>query len=342
MSLLKNSKLTPRRNALVVIAACLMLALPCAAAMGFAVKFDIAPSQDAASGAPQQTEAGRQKIERTREELRRQEKELSERSRKVSGATAADVEALRRMEADLREAAEKLSHEKNAEHLGEMKIKLAQMQQRYAELVTKYPDTGALRELQGQLEEMRRSLPDGERLAKELQAQLALVQKEYPKGAISADQLQALAHAQEDFARAQEEFKREAKEQESEDLKEKYERAIEDREAEHDLKALNKEYNQAIHKGLDKEIHKAMEGAAHARTKEHAEVSRLATVPMERAIQIANSQQPGKVISATLRRQKSGQLYYQLLIVSGEGDKSSVSHVWVSATDGSIIKVEHE
>ena len=117
---------------------------------------------------------------------------------------------------------------------------------------------------------------------------------------------------------------------------------MEEREAEHDRKALNKEYNQAIHKGLDKEIHKEMEGAVHsARAKEHAEVSRLATVSMERAIQIANSQQPGKVISATLRRQKSGQLYCQLPIVSGEGEKSSVSHVWVSATDGSIIKVEH-
>ncbi len=120
MSLLKNSKLTPRRNTVMVVAACLMLALPCVAAFGLAIKIDVAKSQEVSADVQKQTETAAQNIERARKELQRQAKELSERRRNGSGVTAAELDALRRAEADLREASLKLSSEKNAEHLAEI------------------------------------------------------------------------------------------------------------------------------------------------------------------------------------------------------------------------------
>ena len=63
---------------------------------------------------------------------------------------------------------------------------------------------------------------------------------------------------------------------------------------------------------------------------------------MDRAIQIAVSQHPGKVLSCSLGRQKDGQAFYRLVIINGEGGKSSATYVWVSATDGQILKTEHE
>ncbi len=227
-----------------------------------------------------------------------------------------------------------------------MQKEFAQAHERYAQLATQYPDTDYLREAQKKFEELRRTFPEYERLAKELQAKL---EKDYPKDFVSADQFKALAHAQDEFARIQKQFqdevKREAKERDSEDIQEKRERAAEDREKaeyEADAKIWNKEHDKLIHKGLDKQIHKEVEAEVRARVKEQADLSRLATVSMDRAIQIANSRQPGKVVSATLGRQKNGQLYYRLIIVTGEDEKSTLTHVWVSATDGSIIKTEHE
>jgi uncharacterized membrane protein YkoI len=63
---------------------------------------------------------------------------------------------------------------------------------------------------------------------------------------------------------------------------------------------------------------------------------------MDRAIQIAISRYPGKVLSCSLGRQKDGQPFYRLVIINGEGDQTSATHVWVSATDGQILKTEQE
>jgi uncharacterized membrane protein YkoI len=65
---------------------------------------------------------------------------------------------------------------------------------------------------------------------------------------------------------------------------------------------------------------------------------------MDRAIQIATSKYPGKVLACSLGRDREGDnvVFYHVVIINGEGDKSSATYVWVSAVDGQILKYEKE
>ncbi|HEU4934315.1 MAG TPA: M56 family metallopeptidase, partial [Pyrinomonadaceae bacterium] len=80
-----------------------------------------------------------------------------------------------------------------------------------------------------------------------------------------------------------------------------------------------------------------------------AALIRLAKVNMDQAIQIATSQQPGKVLLCTLDAkgwEKPGKLatdgvvFYHVIIA--DENTPGASHVWVNAIDGSIIKTEKE
>jgi len=86
------------------------------------------------------------------------------------------------------------------------------------------------------------------------------------------------------------------------------------------------------------------------RAKQQAELVKLAKINMDQAIQIATSQYPGKVLECSLvgehwesagKLAKDGEIFYQLLILSAD-DKSSATHLLVSAIDGRIIKAEKE
>ena len=77
------------------------------------------------------------------------------------------------------------------------------------------------------------------------------------------------------------------------------------------------------------------------RARKQAELTRGATLSMDRAIQIATSQVPGKVLACSLGRD-GDKIFYHVVIISGDGDKSTATYVWVSATDGQILKTEKE
>ena len=77
------------------------------------------------------------------------------------------------------------------------------------------------------------------------------------------------------------------------------------------------------------------------RARRQAELTRGATLSMDRAIQIATSQVPGKVLACSLGRD-GDKIFYHVVIISGDGDKSTATYVWVSATDGQILKTEKE
>lgn len=88
-----------------------------------------------------------------------------------------------------------------------------------------------------------------------------------------------------------------------------------------------------------------------ARNLMHGALMRLARIPMDQAIQIAISQQPGKVIQASLgaklweepgKLAKDGQVFYHVVVLSGDDNSPSLDHVWVNAIDGTIIKTEKE
>jgi TonB family protein len=78
------------------------------------------------------------------------------------------------------------------------------------------------------------------------------------------------------------------------------------------------------------------------RERRQAELVQGAVISMDRAVQIATSKYPGKVLAASLGRDKDGPVFYHLVIINTEGDKRTVKYVWVSAIDGTIIKSEDE
>lgn len=77
------------------------------------------------------------------------------------------------------------------------------------------------------------------------------------------------------------------------------------------------------------------------RARKQAALTRDATISMDRAIQIATSQVPGKVLACSLGRD-GDMVFYHLVIISTEGDKSTTTYVWLSAVDGHIIKTVKE
>ena len=81
--------------------------------------------------------------------------------------------------------------------------------------------------------------------------------------------------------------------------------------------------------------------APEERARRQAELTRGATLSMDRAIQIATSQVPGKVLACSLGRD-GDKIFYHVVIISGDGDQSTATYVWVSATDGQILKTEKE
>ena len=80
-----------------------------------------------------------------------------------------------------------------------------------------------------------------------------------------------------------------------------------------------------------------------------AALVRLAKINMDQAIQIATSQQSGKVLLCSLEAShweapgklaNDGFVFYHVMIAN-EGDVGA-THVWVNAIDGTIIKTEKE
>jgi beta-lactamase regulating signal transducer with metallopeptidase domain/uncharacterized membrane protein YkoI len=88
-----------------------------------------------------------------------------------------------------------------------------------------------------------------------------------------------------------------------------------------------------------------------ARDTRNAALVRLARIPMDQAIQIAISQQPGKVLESSLQGEhweepgilaKDGFVFYHISILSGDENSPTINHVWVNAVDGTIMRNEKE
>ncbi len=78
------------------------------------------------------------------------------------------------------------------------------------------------------------------------------------------------------------------------------------------------------------------------RGRRQAELAQAANISMDRAIQIATSKYPGKVIACSLGRDQEGPVFYHLVIVYVDGDKRTVKYVWINAMDGAIMKTEED
>ena len=81
-------------------------------------------------------------------------------------------------------------------------------------------------------------------------------------------------------------------------------------------------------------------------------LTRAARITMDQAIQIATSQKPGKVLECSLDAEHwkepgvlaaDGFVFYRVMLVPSDDSESGViTHVWVNAVDGTVIKTENE
>ena len=100
---------------------------------------------------------------------------------------------------------------------------------------------------------------------------------------------------------------------------------------------------------LREELERKREFELEMRSVQQAALVRLAKINMDQAIQIATSQQPGKVLMCTLQANhwkepgvlaEDGYVFYRVIVANENSE--GATHVWVNATDGSIIKTEKE
>jgi TonB family protein len=87
---------------------------------------------------------------------------------------------------------------------------------------------------------------------------------------------------------------------------------------------------------------KEEQGTQEDRDRKQTELVQGANISMDRAIQIATSKYPGKVLACSLGRDQDGPVFYHVVIINPDGDKKITRYVWVSALDGTIIKTEEE
>jgi uncharacterized membrane protein YkoI len=98
------------------------------------------------------------------------------------------------------------------------------------------------------------------------------------------------------------------------------------------------------------EIRRRQEVEMEMRALKHAALVRSTRVTMDQAIQIASSQVPGTVMACNLDADKweepgklarDGVVFYRV-VVADQANPSALTHVFVNAVDGSIIKTEKE
>ena len=133
------------------------------------------------------------------------------------------------------------------------------------------------------------------------------------------------------------------KEREKEALKEKIEMASRERTSEAMKERIARDPQFAA------ELQRRQELEMEMKAIRQAALVRLARINMDQAIQIATSQQPGKVMIASLdakgweepgKLAKDGVVFYQVVIA--DEVNNGATYVFVNAVDGSIIKTEKE
>lgn len=101
---------------------------------------------------------------------------------------------------------------------------------------------------------------------------------------------------------------------------------------------------------LAEEIKRKMEVEIEMRAIKQAALVRLSRVTMDQAIQIATSQNPGKVLECNLdadkweepgKLAKDGVVFYRV-VIADETNPGALTHSWVNAVDGTLIKTEKE
>lgn len=274
-------------------------------ALDFDISRDFAGIQQQAGGVDQNRKA---ELEKVREVLQIKQEQIKELVRKTPELNGAQLEELRRMEQDIAVATSKLDFERqinSPEKLREMKEVMQAYERERPQREEQF------REMRNRYNEILTQYPgDNGELMKSLQQQFKdLVENQVKEKADRLDKLKT-------------------KERKLE-VEEESERAMED----------ERERSETSEDLVDRAARDAERAEI---SKRQLELTRLATLSMDRAIQVASSRYPGKVVSCSLGRSKDGTAHYRVIIINTEGETTITRHVWVSASDGQIIKTELE
>jgi TonB family protein len=364
MSLLKNSSFSPRRRKLLLVAAFLLLVLPCVAAARFALSFDTAkPGLLANVEVPQKQEAEqREKQERMIVELLRQASALNEQIQRTPQAQRAEIEArLREVQRNLEE------HRRALELYAQRKEELAKVASLFAE------DEARIREEKRKFEEEQRlNLKDrkarlishtepaypADARAMKIEGSVLLGFTINHEGIPVTIQVKRSLHPSLDQAAVEAvrtwRFEPAMKNGEPVSMWVEAEVNFNLNYQEQRGEAIRREGRleipeQEFRGRMRSEAERRAEEAAQRRNS--AELARQAKISMDQAIQIATSKVPGKVLECSLigehwvgtgESAKPTQVLYRVMILSGDESNPSRHYVLVNAVDGSILSVEKE
>jgi beta-lactamase regulating signal transducer with metallopeptidase domain len=337
MSLLKRSQLSGRRRAVQLIAAALLLATPCLAGGSFAFSFNLA-NQEASFSQPQDE---KKDLQSAREELKRKAEEIRVQAQKGANMSDAEREKLRRLERELQEAATKVGNADYMQQLKNAEQGLREAEASFAQVEKQYPQKEAIEKLA----ELQRLYPQTEAAQREAQARLKELLTQYPDMKKEQAELnEAMRRLHQEMAE-QYVLQEKMQEQKVEKLKEKEhkekikEKLLEDKDEQKERHLKEEPGDGVVEMRLRKERAEANRAE---RSRRQIELTRGASISMDRAIQVATSQYPGKVLACSLGRDAEGRVFYHLVIITGEGEKTATRYVWVSALDGQIMKTENE
>jgi len=370
MSLLKNTKFSPRRRTLLLIAAALLLVVPCVAAARFALSFDTAMQEPSTTSEPPQKEkrearqgedqeriiaelleqasALKQRIQQAPEKER---VEIEGKLREVERAVEAHKRALElyrqdreSLEKATKESAEKdesrLREEREAKEKAELEQRL-DSKDRKARLIyhvePSYPPDAREKKIEGSVLLGFTVNHDGN--TESIQVKRSV----YP----SIDQAAVEAVSKWRFEPAMKNGEPVSMWMEAEinfDISDKLQRG----------EAITRD-GKTEFQGEEYRVRLSQEGERREKEKVEArmrlELARQAKLSMDQAIQIATSKVPGKVLECSLvgeRWKDEGELakpslvLYHVVILSGDEANPVAYHVLINAVDGSLFRTEKE
>ncbi len=364
MSLLKTTNFSPRRRTLLLIAASVLLVVPCVAAARFALSFDTAGQEPAARlELKQKLDAEeREKQEREIVRLLQQRTELKERMKESPEGRRAEVEdRLREVERNLDE------HKRALEQSARGRELLAKVRAEFSEDGLRLREEMEKRDLEQRLESKDRKArliyhtepvypPDARE--KKIEGSVVLGFTVNHDGIPQSIQVKKSLYPSLDQAAVEAVSKW------------RFEPAMKNGEvvsmwleAEVNFN-LNQEpmRGEAImrdgrteYQGQEFRMRRSSEPERRAEeeleVRKRAELARQAKISMDQAIQIATSKVPGKVTECSLvgeRWSGPGELakpslvFYKVTILSGDELTPVTMHVLVNAADGSIYRTEKE
>lgn len=368
MSLLKTTKFSPRRRTLLLIAASLLLVMPCIAAARFALSFDAAGQEPGKLELQRKEDAeSRERREKRVEqermvvELMQQADALKEKARRTTAAERAEIEAkLREVELNLVEHKRALEQseltkervavlmsnsEEDQARLRESKEleseQRLEAQSRKARLIyhtePSYPPDAREKKIEGAV--VLRFTVNHEGVPQSIQVKKSL----YP----SLDQAAVEAVSKWRFEPAMKDGQPVSMWLEAEvnfNLNQepmRGEAITRDGRTEYQGQEFKMRRNSEAERRTEEELE----------VKQRAELARQAKISMDQAIQIATSKVPGKVMECNLVGERSpapgelakpSQVLYHVVILSGDETTPVTYHVLVNALDGSVVRADKE